>query len=379
MKLLYITPIINGEGGIQKVLSVKTNYLIEKYDYQIDILTQDNGNTDLFFDFNSRIGLFDMVLSQNKFLKFFQYQKQIKNQIRHSKPDIIIVCDAGIKAFLLPILIKTETPLFFEMHGSKYNESLYFKPTKINLFFRKIKYFYKGFLIKFYDRVILLSKESLQEWNIKNAIVIPNSVDKYSKNVSDLSSRKIIVIARHSYEKGIDRLLPIWQKITKKHPNWILEIYGNGLLTNEIISQINLLKISNSVQLLNPIKNISEKYIESSIYLMTSRQEGLPMVLIEAMNFGLPCVAYDCPVGPRSVLTNNENGFLIQNDCEDDFVEAVCQLIVNKKLRIEMGEKAKINSEKYQLEPIMKRWDVLFKSAIEPKSIQIKNKNRRFF
>ncbi len=360
MKLLYITPTINFDGGIQKVLSVKTNYLIENFDYQIDILTQDNGNSNLFFPFNKKIGLFDMVLSRNKVLKFFQYRNQIQNQIRNSKPDIIIVCDAGIKAFLLPILIMAKTPIFFEMHGSKFNESQNFNPTVINIFFRKLKYFYKFILIKTYDKVIFLSTESLSEWKVKKAIIIPNPLEINSKNISDLSAKKILVVARHSYEKGLDKLLNIWKIISQKYPDWTLEIYGSGYLTYQLIEQSKLLSITKSVHFFEPIKNISEKYLKASIYLMTSRQEGFGMVLIEAMNFGLPCVAYDCPVGPRSILTNNENGFLITNDNENEFVNAVCQLIEDKNLRIEMGKNGKKSTQNYDIGIIMKKWNDLF-------------------
>ncbi len=360
MKLLYITPKINEDGGIQKVLSVKSNYLIENYDYQIDILTQDNGNSNLFFDYNKKIGLFDMILSQNKFLKFFQYRNQIQNQIKTSNPDCIIVCDAGIKAFLLPILLNTRVPLFFEMHGSKYNESQYFKPTTINLFFRKIKYLYKDFFIKFYDKVIFLSTESLSEWNVKYGMVIPNPLDKNSLISSKLTTKKVIVVARHSYEKGIDKLLKIWQIVSIKHPVWILEIYGKEDVTLGCKSYATELNITKSVHFFEPVKNISEKYLNASIYLMTSRQEGLPMVLIEAMSYGIPCIAYNCPVGPKAIINNNKNGFLIENDNENDFVAAVCLLIEDENLRIEMGKNAKISAEKYQIEPIMQKWHELF-------------------
>lgn len=369
MKLLYITPMINGEGGVQKVLSIKTNYFIESYDYQIDILTQDNGNTNLFFEFNPKIGLFDMVLSKNKFLKNFQYRNQIEQQIKISNPDVVIVCDAGIKAFLLPVLLNSKRPLFFEYHGSKFNESRYFNPTYFNLISRKIKYTFKNICIKLFNKVILLSNESLQEWKIKNAVIIPNSLEKNSSLVSDLKSKKIIVIARHSYEKGLDRLLPIWQKINQKYPDWILEIYGNGTLTKQLINQINLLDISNTVKLFDPIKNITDKYLEASICLMTSRQEGLPMVLIEAMNHGLPIVAYNCPIGPKAIISNSENGFLIDNSNEIEFITAVCKLIEDENLRFQMGRNAKINSKKYQIEPIMEQWNKLFQRTIKPQTI----------
>ena len=126
MKLLYITPKINDEGGVQKVLSVRTNYFIEKFGYEISILTQNGGNVDTFFSFNSKIELYDMNLKGNKFNILFQYKKQVLNSIKKVNPDIIVVCDFGLKGFLIPLLLKSSVPIIFEAHGSLYNESQYY-------------------------------------------------------------------------------------------------------------------------------------------------------------------------------------------------------------------------------------------------------------
>jgi glycosyltransferase involved in cell wall biosynthesis len=96
------------------------------------------------------------------------------------------------------------------------------------------------------------------------------------------------------------------------------------------------------------------------MYLMTSRFEGFGMVLIEAMASGLPCIAYDCPVGPRAIITNCQDGFLIENGNQNDFEKAIITLIENENQRVEMGKKAKINSNKYQIDPIMEMWNKLF-------------------
>ena len=97
---------------------------------------------------------------------------------------------------------------------------------------------------------------------------------------------------------------------------------------------------------------------------MTSRFEGFGMVLIEAMASGLPCIAYDCPCGPRAIIENNSNGFLIEDGNENQFIQTLENLIENEILRIDMGNKAKISVNKYQIEAIMEEWNSILKGKI---------------
>jgi glycosyltransferase involved in cell wall biosynthesis len=205
-----------------------------------------------------------------------------------------------------------------------------------------------------------LSNQSALEWNYKNPIIISNPISFSSNEFSNLSSKKAIAVARHSYEKGFDRMLKIWQKVIVKYPEWSLEIYGKSNKNQDLHKMANSLNIGNNVTFFEPVKNISEKYLDSSIYLMTSRSEGFPMVLLEAMTMGLPCVGYDCPCGPRAIIRNNENGFLVENGNIDSFVQKIESLIENEDLRIEMGKNAQESTKKYNIDSIMQQWKSLF-------------------
>ena len=364
MKLLYINPNINEAGGLPKVLSVKTNYLIENFDYQISILTQNNGHLSPFFEFNKKIDFFDMKLNSYKFSKFFLYKQALNQHIKIINPDLIIVCDFGLKGFLIPFIVKTRIPILFEAHGSIYNESVSYKHNIFSKYSHKLKYAYRDFCAKKFDYFVALSQESLKEWNNKNGIVIPNPINNLDNRIALLKSKKVIVISRHSYEKGLDRLLKIWKIVNQKHPDWQLDIYGNLDESNSIIQLAKILEVEKSINFYEPVRNIKEKYFEASIYVMTSRTEGFGMVLLEAMSFGLPVIAYDCPIGPRSIIENNKNGFLIEDGNDNEFVNAIYKLIKNQNLRIDMGKNAKISSEKYNLDTIMKSWHKLFKKIV---------------
>ena len=365
MKLLYIVPSINNEGGVARVLSVKTNYLVEKLGYEINILTQNNGNYPLFYEYNPKIKLHDITLKGNKIFFFFKYKKALNQNVKFINPDIIIVCDNGLKAYTIPFFLKTNKPLIFESHGSRFVEEKLFKKNFLLTFVLKIKYIFKKIGASKFDKLIALSSESLKEWNSKSGIVIPNFLCFQTNNFSDLNSKKVIAVGRHSYEKGLDRLLLIWKKILEKHPDWILEIYGKSNKNQELQKLANSLNIGTNVTFFEPVKNINDKFLETSIMVLTSRTEGFGMVIIEAMATGLPVIAYDCPVGPRSIITNNENGFLIEDGNVNLFVEKLNLLIENENLRIEMGNKAKENSNRYNLDTIMLQWKNLFEELIK--------------
>ena len=360
MKLLYLVPNVNNEGGVARVLAIKTYYLIEKWNYQIDFLTQNNGSFPHFYNFNKKIGFHDMLLKGNPIQFILNYKRKLNEQIELLNPDIIVVCDNGFKAFLLPFILKTKIPVVLEIHSSlsvveKENDSIF------NLIGTQFSILFKKLAARNFDNFVVETPESIKEWNISNGIIIPNPLWFYTDKLAKLNSKKVIAVGRHVYEKGFDRLLYIWKKIVKKHPDWHLDIYGkfsDDLSLQKLTSELNL---TNSVSFYNPTNDIVSKYQENSIYLMTSRFEGFGMVLIEAMATGLPCIAYDCPCGPRAIIENKSDGFLIKNGNESDYIEAVLFLINNESKRIEMGKNAKQKSLNYNIDTIMPLWDSLFK------------------
>ena len=128
------------------------------------------------------------------------------------------------------------------------------------------------------------------------------------------------------------------------------------------LKRMQKLQIEKNSTFCDPVKNINEKYLEASIYLMTSRFEGFGMVLIESMASGLPCIAYDCPCGPRTIIENDSNGFLIENGNENQFIQALEKIIIDENLRFQMGKKAKISVDKYKIDAVMQKWDSLLKA-----------------
>jgi len=354
MILLYIVPKIKTAGGVARVIAIKANYFVEHFGYEVHILSQNEEGAKAFYEFDSEIIFHNMILKGNR-LKFFNsYQKQINQKIKEIKPDVILVADNGLKAFVFPFIAKTKTPIVFESHGSKFVEEEIQKTNFISKFISKIKYRFKDFGAQKFTKIVVLSDENLKEWNIESGIVIPNPCWIKTQKTADLKQKKAIAIARNSYEKGLDRLLLIWKIIGAKYPDWTLDIYTDDVdfLENEAIK----LEIESGINYLQFVKNIQKKYLKASIGMMTSRTEGFPMVLLEAMASGLPCIAYDCPTGPRAIITNAESGFLIPDNNIEMYIEKLSFLIENEKVRVKFGLEAKEISREYSVRKIMKQW-----------------------
>ncbi len=356
-KLLYITNGIKGAGGLERVLSIKASYLADILDYEVHILTLNNNRDSFFYDFSNKIIHHDISVIGNPLKFYFNYSVGIKKIINKVNPDIISVCDDGLKGFFLPLLV-SKTPIIYERHASiKHNTSNGIKGKITKIIMR--------YLGSKFDKFVVLTNANKDEWQLANIKVIPNPLSFYPEQTSTLENPKVIVVGTHSYNKGYDLLLQAWEIISKKHTNWSLNIYGKVDTNKTFIKLATQLNLNNSVNFYEPTTKIEEAYLDASILVLSSRTEGFGMVLIEAMACGLPCVSFDCPSGPGDIILNNEDGFLIQPENSTAFAEKIIVLIENEQVRKAMGKKAKQNVKRYLPDNIIAQWDELFKSLLQ--------------
>lgn len=360
MRLLYITNGIKGAGGLERVLAVKASYLADKLGYDVHIVALNHNDAQCFYEFSDKIKIHNVAIKGNPISYLKMYISGIKSCVKDIQPDVISVCDDGLKGFFLPLLIKAKG-IIYERHVSKIIE-LGPNPSFVKKIVTGFKFKLMTQLSKRFDRFVVLTNDNLTEWHGKNVIVISNPLSFYPEQSSNLENKTVIAVGKQSFQKGFDRLLQSWVVVQEKHPDWHLEIYGKYDVSQKLDVLVSELNIANSVQFFEPEKNIQAKYLASSIYVLSSRFEGFGMVLTEAMACGVPCVSFDCPCGPSDIIKNNEDGFLVPNGEIESMAEKIIELIENESLRMQMGTKAKENVKRYLPEVICNQWDELFKT-----------------
>lgn len=358
MKLLYITNGITGSGGLERVLSVKISMLAEDFGYEVHILSLNENGKQPFFDFSNKIVIHNITVGGNPLQYFLQYKSGIQNIVDEIIPNFISVCDDGLKGFFIPTLIRTDAKIIYERHVSK----LIHLKGSIN-FIQKLRIQAKWALMerlaKNFSKFVVLTEGNKKEWpSLQNLLVIENPLSFYPTECSSLLEKTVICVGKISFQKGHDLLLLAWEKVWQKHPDWKLELYGHDL-DNFLSTENFALK---NIHHFPPERNIIEKYLQSSIYVMSSRFEGFGMVLIEAMACGLPCISFNCNYGPSDILSKNSDGFLVENQNVLELSEKINVLIENEHLRKEMGANAKENVKRFFPQIIVRKWDQLFQS-----------------
>lgn len=373
MKILYVYQTLARYGGVERVLVDKMNYLTSHYGYEVYILTRDQGSHQIPFPLDERVHYDDLGIRLHtqyaykgvrrlwtKIKLQCLYEHRVSKKIKEIKPDIIIGTDVMPARSLLRH--KGRAKLIIESH-SMYRMT-YAEPTK-----NPIKLFLNFMAFRAYrkaDMLVSLTEGDAEDWRKKNhnkrVCVIPNVVNlNTTGRLSDLSQKDVIFVGRFAKLKGIPFLMEIWKKVQTRHPDWTLNIYGDGEDKEkyaDIISSLNII-------VHQPTKNIHEEYCKNSIFLQTSIRESFSLVIPEAMSCGLPVVAFDCPYGPRDIITEGKDGFLIPQFDVDAFVDRICCLMENLELREHMGKNAVRSSRRYNADSIMPQWQSLFSKIQE--------------
>ncbi|RQO31927.1 glycosyltransferase family 4 protein [Taibaiella sp. KBW10] len=363
LKLLYITNGIDGSGGLERVLSIKASMLAEAPDYEVHIITLNQKGIDTFFPFSEKIQFHNLSVSGNPIQYMRAYRAALRHAVAAINPDLISVCDDGLKGFFVPRMLNNKYHTIYERHASVHITS---GSSIISKLKNSLVHKLMMSRVRTFDRFVVLTEGNKKEWRGNNILVIPNPISDYPAQTADLLQKRVIAVGSQSYNKGYDRLLQSWALIQKIHPDWELVVYGKK---NESLGLEQLatdLGIHNTVTFYDPVQQITEQYLRASIMVLPSRSEGFGMVLIEAMACGLPCVAYDCPHGPRDILTDNVDGYLIPDGDIEAFAQKIAFLMEHKERRQAFGTAALEKSKRYDPQVIVATWKDLFRSLVAP-------------
>lgn len=365
MKIAYVIECMYNSGGMERVLSVCANNLCHELDVSIITLFQ-KGMT-YYFPLDEKIHCYDLGLddvANRDLLK----ERMLDFLMSHHYDFVVSL--GGIDMYYLHSMNDGSKKLLWLHFAIDIAKTTWLGHNPSLL--KRIK----GWLVtwkriyhaKQYSKIIVLSKTDLKAWEkyTQNAILIYNPITIDSPILSDNNTKKVLSVGRLDYEKGFDYLIDAWEIVNKKHPDWFLDIYGEGPLRKQLQDHIDSLDLSDSIKLCGRTKDIIDVYVCHSLFVMCSRTEGLPLVLLEASSCALPLVAFDCPSGPREIIENGKNGLLVEHVGDiKGMADSICTLIENEPLRNEMGEKARQMVEKFSVPNITKQWMLLFNGLIE--------------
>jgi glycosyltransferase involved in cell wall biosynthesis len=188
---------------------------------------------------------------------------------------------------------------------------------------------------------------------------MPNGVPDVGGRRAALDAKVVVAAGRLTPQKGFDRLLRAWAEVAPAHPDWELRIFGDGSSAKKLRKQIAELGIGDSAKLMGFTPRLHEEFASASLYVMSSRREGFPMVLLEAMAVGLPVVSFDCPTGPRDIVREGVDGHVVRNGDRHALAEAMKGLMADADRRRAFGAAAIEGARRYELGNIVERWEDL--------------------
>jgi glycosyltransferase involved in cell wall biosynthesis len=191
--------------------------------------------------------------------------------------------------------------------------------------------------------------------------VIPNTVHDVEGPRADLARRRVLAAGRLEHQKGYDMLIEAFAQVHSAHPDWELRICGHGKLRDQFEQAVREHGLEDVVELPGPSENLPEEMEQASIYALSSRFEGFPLVLLEAMGKGMGVVAFDCPTGPRDIIEDRRNGILVPPKDPAAFAKGLLALIEDEELRRRCGAAAAETAQEYTIEAIGPRWEALFR------------------
>lgn len=378
-KLLYCIPSLYNPGGMERVLTEKINYLVDELNYEVIVITTDQQSKPIYFTLSQKVRVINLDINFNEIFndslinklintwkKNRLYKTQLQEIITSNRVDICI--STGGKELEFFSKMKVNCIKILEYHFAKNFRKQFLiarNPSLKNKIIGELRVRQLTKQTKKLDKVVVLTKRDEEEWLKTNCNVtqIYNFSSSNSTKVSKLNSNTAIAVGRLDAQKGFDLLIEAWNLNKIKLKNWKLNIFGQGEWFGILSEKIRNYNLEDNIFLMGVSNNLEMEFENSSIFLFSSRYEGFGLVLLEAMQKGLPSVSFDCPHGPSELLINN-SGFLVPPNELSRFSNYIIELSENYELRKEMGGVAFEESKKFSKVNIMNRWNQLFKDLL---------------
>lgn len=345
MNVFFLVFNITRSAGTERAVCNLANILSSSEKYAVSVISIASSGGQAYYPLNETVGIIHLGLDNTVkgLFKKLSIYKAIERKMRQ------IVADGSV-------LIGTDVP--YNAIVARFRQCHTIGCSHMG---GKTRFNYRGFLRFFtyrkLDRLVVLTEADKRNYrHLKRVVVIPNSLSFASSKISDYTNKNILAIGRLHPQKGFDMLIDVAAIVSKQNAGWTFTICGAGEARETLRVKIHQLGLENMVHIIEPTKDVVSLYHSASIYAMTSRYEGLPMVLIEAQSCGLPIVSFDCPEGPASIVHDGEDGFLVEPNNVNVFSEKLLQLMNDAGLRERFGEKAFEHSANFSSERIATLW-----------------------
>lgn len=377
MKLLYFIPALYNHGGMERVLTQKVNYLVDSMNYDVSVVTTEQNDRPNAFRLSEKVRLFHLDLNFNDhydrplvskliahYTKQRKYKKEIISILEKERPDVLI--SLGGKEIDFLYKLKTDARKICEMHFSMNVRAQFLESRKQGFMWKLLGQIRTNQLQRVtrkLDRLVVLTKQDYAQWKQthQNVVHIVNPNPFTVKETSKSGEKVAIAVGRLDAQKGYEFLIDAWKLVATKHPDWTLHIWGSGDLEAMLRNKIRMMELDSRVKLKGVSMEIEKEYESASFFVMSSMYEGLPMVLLEAMAYGLPVVSFDCEWGPREVIEQGGNGFKVPMKDSVKLADKINLLIEDTELRCRMSDEAMTISRKFDVDIVMKQWHELFK------------------
>lgn len=346
---------VTNSGGTERVGTIIANELSKNEKYKVSFVSLVEKKKVPFFEINSKIERYKLYNEPVRGIThIIQICHKLKKVVKDNNIDILIDIDGILDMYSLTVKLLTGVKVISWEHFNYYQHPA--------VGHRKYTRKLAG---RFADAIVTLTNEDkgYYEKNIKIKCPIEfihNPVMNLDKNYEyDLNSKTLLSVGRLTHQKGFDMLLDVANIVLKKHLDWKWIILGEGEDRQMLEDKIKKLGLEERVILKGNVSNVDDYYKSSSIFVLTSRFEGLPMTLLETKPFKLPVVSFDIKTGPKECIIDKKNGYLIKEFEIEDMAEKIEMLIESKNLRKSFSENALNDIKKFELESIIKKWNNL--------------------
>ncbi len=381
MKKITIFSLHLGYGGIEKSIVNLANLLCQ--DYQVEIISTYKLEDTPAFEIDKKVKVTYLIE------KYKPNREEWKNAFKKVRP--IKLIKETYQAILVLLLRKSQTTkamkncdsdimistrVLFNKWLGEYGKSKAYKIAWEHNHHHQDMDYANGVVnsCRYLDALVLVSdslrnfyKKKMKEKKMKcKCVFIPNMLDEIPEKTSNLLNKRMISVGRLSKEKGYVDLIDIFYEFHKKYPDWHLDIVGDGALKNKIVDRIYQYQLTDAITVHGYLrkKELNQLFSKSSLYLMTSYTESFGIVLIEAMSYGIPCLAFTSAEGANDLITNDQNGYLIENRDFPEMIHKMEELVSDKKKRIQLGQNAREFSLKYSSDIVKKDWLTLLKRKV---------------